>query len=67
MVVVLCLTAPGADITHLDVDIITFARMSPAPPPNMFFSQLPLLLVIMIQLGLGQACELSLGVSQKRS
>ena len=59
--------APVADITHLDVDIITFCRMGLAPPPNMFFSQLPLLALIMIELGLRQACELSLRVSQKRS
>ena len=59
--------APGADITHLDVDIITFRRMGLSPPPNMFFSQLPLLALIMIELGLRQACELSLRVSQKRS
>ena len=62
MVVVL-----GVDITHLDIDIIAFAGMRLTPPPNMFFSQLPLLPVIMIELGLRQACELSLGVSQKRS
>ena len=59
--------APAVDITHLHVDIITFARLVLAPPPDMFFSQLPLLLVVMIELGLRQACELSLGVSQKRS
>ena len=59
-------------VSHLDIhiiDIIIFvtARVITELETFLLLQMILLLLFIMIQLGLGQACELSLGVSQKRS